>query len=256
MFDEPSTRPHTADVLPAATVEQLAARSERELEELRHELEVLLREADAAEQRLAANPIASMYDEAFEADVLARTYAITQAGPAVQIDATRESLQPPQDGASTARHALDLFSLVPPMHSPSTSNGTLNPPPASSSELSSLRRPRTVVVDRSHPSADSAPTVPPSSLPPPPDVSSAYAPAIGLQNGASTAASFEFSAPVVDPQSDAPPPARFDERVFLSPGTDVRLAEDGPQARKLGARLSIYVGVIVVIAALIILKFG
>jgi hypothetical protein len=52
-------------------VEPLVSRGERELVSMRRELEDVLREAEAAEQRLNRHPAAAAYDDAFEAEVLA-----------------------------------------------------------------------------------------------------------------------------------------------------------------------------------------
>jgi hypothetical protein len=66
-----STRPDAVDVLPVEVVEQLMARHEEELDALRLELDAARRDADVAEARLSRHPAATVYDDTFEAKVLA-----------------------------------------------------------------------------------------------------------------------------------------------------------------------------------------
>jgi hypothetical protein len=90
--DDPSSErripaPGLVEVLSVETVEPLVTRHEQELAALRLELADALHEAEAAEQRLARHPAAAIFDDAFEADVLAQVAESlsTVQGPRTQV---------------------------------------------------------------------------------------------------------------------------------------------------------------------------
>jgi hypothetical protein len=142
--DEPSVAPEGADVLPAATVDPLVAHHQAELQALRQELEEALRQADEAEHRLRANPTAAVFDDAFEATVMASVARLV-AG-ATDLDAAPAT--PPVTGRDEAVSHEPVRPSEPAPARPRTT-------------VVNRGTPRTVVVDRSG-STSAPPAGPPA----------------------------------------------------------------------------------------------
>jgi hypothetical protein len=246
--EESPSKPSVVDVVPVEAVEPLMIRSESELRRMRLELAEALREAEAAEQRLRVHPAASVYDDAFEARVLAHVEgSVSNVGGGTDPTSTSGLIgamardgegapEPPPDSADRSGFTR-------------TEEGPQDPAdPAAST------RPRTVVVDRGRPRTvvvdRGAPVTPASSVP----------------------------SPAAPPPRSAPPSAMPEPVFASSPGAErfiTTQANVGPviaegqrgsngsrrhtksgRVARLPARLLIQAGVIVVIIALLLLKLG
>ena len=246
-------RPDLAEILPVAVVEALVTRSESELRAMWHELQETVIAAESAEQRLKANRVAAVFDDVFERDVL--TYVSRVLGPETaeraSVAAPDRALIPPPwsnghsspvEGAppppppAAAVPSAPLGSPPPPPPVPSTPGvGSTDGPPAAPprSPPPSSAKPRTVVVDRSHRAAE--PTIGTS----PPTASSAPV--------------------VIDPGTPLPTwsvsPALGDAHGG-SAGAIAIPAPEHTWTSRIPARLLMQVGLVLVVAALLLLKLG
>jgi len=228
--DKRTPRPAVVDVLSVETVEPLVARHEQELAALRLELEEALREADAAEQSLNRHPAASVFDDTFEADVLAHVAESlsTVKGAGVRASSTDRGPGPRAVtlGQSVTQVSSDSdspFATV--VAAPGPSSGPVAPAPPRTVVVN-RGAPRTVVVDRGRPS---------SGPPPPPPA----APAVLA--GDPGAAQF------VSSQANAEAPATRKRRGRKGKGNLMT---------RLPAGVLIQAGVVVVIVALLLLKLA
>jgi len=239
-------KPGIVDVLPVETVEPMMARYEEELRAMRHELDVALREAQAAEQRLNMHPAAAVFDDSFEDEVLAH---VTRSVATIGQDANQGSAPslagafrpaPVESHGETTPAGVTTDTIVNPTVEPSRRPSA--PPPSD--------RPRTVVVDRGAPrtvvvdrSAAASAVSPPSPPPPPPGPS--------------------VSVSAADPGAEQFITAQADRESRVPAGPKAAVRERGGARRtrnghtsKLPARLLIQAGVIIVIVALLLLKLG
>jgi hypothetical protein len=243
-------KPGIVDILPVETVEPLVERHERELRALRLELEDALRQAEAAEQRLNAHPAASVFDDEFEANVLA---------------SVERSISNVRNGGSNAAPRL-IDTRPPPPPQPNVSLAEVPTAPGPSETVvepkiveptivvprpeadPSSPRPRTVVVDRGAPRTvvvdrGRAPAAP--ARPPPPTMAaptSVYATDPGAEQFINAQANKESAV-------DAGQSGTAGDR------KSTRKGKAGHGSR-LPARLLIQAGVIIVIVALLLLKLG
>lgn len=235
--ESPTPVPGVVDVVPAETVDPLVSQHERELAEMRRQLEEALREAEAAEQHLGLHPAAAAYDDAFEADVLAHVAkslstlktGLTGAAPGgTETFTATPSVRPTPEGG----------------HGPAPNPSVVEPPPerrpppppgAARTVVVDRGAPRTVVVDRGAPSTK--PREPsPSSAPPPPAAASVLAGDPGAEQFISAQANSETG-----------------EK--LGRKRRGRKAK-GHRLARMPARVLIQAGVVVVIVALLLLKLS
>jgi len=245
-------KPGIVDVLPVETVEPMMARHEEELRAMRGELEVALREAEAAEERLNRHPAAVVFDDAFETEVLAQ---VARSVATVQQDASQASAPslvgstPPapvgSPGDTTTAGAT-------PAPVPATT--VVNPafePPRRPSAASPTDRPRTVVVDRSAPRTvvvdrgrASSAVSPPSTTPSPP-----------RNPSTSVSAADPGAEQFITAQAEGGAQGEADRKASVRQRGGARRTRNGHTSR-LPARLLIQAGVIMVIVALLLLKLG
>jgi hypothetical protein len=220
----PPTRPGVVDVMSPDVVEPLVARHEQELKALRLELEQATKDADAAEQRVRQNPLASVYDADFEAgvlDYLARSVANITTVPAPGWSTTSDA----QRSASPPVVADDQSAQSP----SSSSSSPARPRPVSGEG----GRPRTTVVRRGGPVANATPPSPPTAA-------------------AATGHSEDIAvSPVVTPDPVASTGSVGAGRIE----TQAKKRSAGGASR-VPARLLIQVGVVIVVLALLLLKLG
>jgi hypothetical protein len=234
LSDNRTPVPGIVDVLSVETVEPLVARHEEELAALRLELEDALREAEAAEQSVNRHPAASVFDDAFEADVLARVAESLAKVDGSGDQGVADTVSAPEAAASLARgtpapSASDSPApAVVDSSAPESSPGSSVRPRTVVVDRGSPRTPRTVVVDRGRPSSGPSP-------PPPPPV----APVLVGDLGA---------AQLVDAQASAQAPASVRKRKGGK--------KKGNLLARLPARIFIQAGVIIVIVALLMLKLA
>jgi hypothetical protein len=222
--------PGIVDVLSVETVEPLVSRHEQELAALRLELADALREAEEAEQSLNRHPAASVFDDTFEADVLAQVAESlsTVKGTGDQA-AAADSVRGPQavspgDGGTQVSSDND-----------SPLEAVVDPPRKESGPGSSAV-PRTVVVNRGTPRTVVVDRGRPSSGPPPPV-------------GPAVLAGDPGAAQFVNSQANAEAPAPTARRRRGRKGKGNLLA-------RLPAGVLIQAGVVVVIVALLLLKLA
>jgi hypothetical protein len=235
-------KPGIVDVVPVELVEPLIARHEEELRALRLELEQALREADEAEHRLNTHPAAAVYDETFEAEVLAhvaRSVATVEHRPdTVTTPGLSEAMRsaPVNTGGGVApRPVLSPDTPVIPRVEPPTRAPGSPPTPGPRTVVVDRSRPRTVVVDRSRPVAEAPPSAPPPTGP------SAAMSDTGADTYITVTGTRE---PLLEVDRKGPdgiggPPKRRSGRTT-----------------KIPARLLIQTGVVIVIVALLLLKLG
>ncbi len=250
----PLPKPGIVDVLPVETVEPLIARHEEELRAMRLELADAVREAEAAEQRLKAHPAAAVFDDAFEADVLAhvaRSVATVGSDPLEGAGRHTMAVPPEATPAGTPHDAGLGHDVAPegtagPLVEPtgeSAPRPSPPPPPARPRTVVVDRgAPRTVVVDRNRPVAAQPPPPPP---PPPPSQPARSLPVSASDPGAEQYITAQANEGSLD--ADQKGSARGRGRT----GT----TRNGHTSR-LPARLLIQAGVVIVIVALLLLKLG
>jgi len=232
--------PGVVDVLPVETVEPIVRRHEEELRSLRLELERALRDAEAAEQRLRVHRVAAVYDDAFEAKVLAHVERSVSDFEHAPRETTSAAVRTPWS-------PVDDPAVAAPQNPPTISTPVLDVPHHQPDSPSSPR-PRTVVVDRSKPrtvvvdrGAGSAAASSPgsSARPSPAPASSARTATVGQ----------------VSPGSPIQPLVDADPGPSAPAGRGERERRRG-RASKLPAHLLIQLGVAIVIVALLLLKVG
>jgi hypothetical protein len=222
----PPPAPGVVDILPAETVEPLLAHHQQDLHALGLELEEASREAEAAERRLGQHPAAAVYDDAFEARVLAH------------VAQSISNVQGRGDGVVADRNEGVRFAPGnrppdPPTAAVEGSGSSADPVvevPDRASEPTARPAPRTVVVDRGAPK-----TVVVDRRPPPPPASAA-APSAGAE-------------PVVSPEPASKSRGKTREKRR-------ERKTKGHRLQQLPARLLIQAGVVVVIVALLLLKLS
>jgi hypothetical protein len=219
--------PGIVDVVPVETVEPLVSRHERELVSMRRELEEAVREAEAAEERLNRHPAAAVYDDAFEADVLAH---VAQSLSTVR----RGPLAGTAGGAGEAARTAavpEQAAPPPPVFEAPPVRRAAAPPGVARTVVVDRSAPRTVVVDRRGPADRSR-----ESSPPPPPSPSVLAGDPGAEQ-------------FISSQANVQTPAKA-ERKRRSGKTK------GHRAARLSSRVLIQAGVVVVIVALLLLKLS
>jgi hypothetical protein len=251
------------EFLPVETVEPLVERHERELRDLRLELDDALRQADAAEQRLNAHPAAAVFNDEFEANVLGsveRSISAVRAGgsPIVPGLIDTRPPPPPPPNAPEAEMALAASQTiaepkiaVSPVEEPTIAMprpGTDPSSPRPRTVVVDRGAPRTVVVDRGAPRTvvvdrGGAPAAP---APPPPSTTTASTPVYAADPGAEQFINAQANK---DSAVDAGQSGGAGDR------KSARKAKAG-HASRLPARLLIQAGVIIVIVALLLLKLG
>jgi len=246
---DPPMKPDIVDVIPVETIEPLMARHERELRSMRLELEEALREAEAAEHALNTHPAAAVFDDAFEADVLAHVArTVADLGrdrtviPTVPDPAAPGRL--PAEGHDDMVPVADRNpeTLVSPSIGSSGPVSNASSPPRPRTVVVDRGAPRTVVVDRGRPAQGPAPT-PPSA---PPTPSPPSEPVFAADPGAEQYINWQASKDsLVDANHNGTVPDRRGSR-----------KTKGSHASRLPARLLIQAGVVIVIIALLLLKLG
>jgi len=240
-------KPGVVDILPVETVEPLVERHERELRGLRLELEDALRQAEVAEQRLNAHPAASVFDDKFEANVLAsveRNISNVNSGgsnAAPRLIDTRPPPPPPptvssaevQTAQGTSEKIAEPTIAVPTVAVPRPSADPSAPRPRT--VVVDRGAPRTVVVDRGR---APAPPPPPTTTPPPP----VYAADPGAEQ-------------FINAQANKESAVDIGQNGTAGDRKSTRKSKAG-RASRLPARLLIQAGVIIVIVALLLLKLG
>jgi len=244
-------KPDIVDVIPVETIEPLMARHERELGSMRLELEEALREAEAAEHALNTHPAAAVFDDAFEADVLAHvarsvadlrrdrsvmpTGGVPEPAAPVGLPAERHG-----DMAPVADRNPETL-VSPSIGSPGPASNTSSPP-RPRTVVVDRGVSRTVVVDRGRPAEVPAPT-PPSAPPTPQPLSE---PVFAADPGAEQYINWQAGKDsLVDANHNGSVPDRRGTR-----------KTKGSHASRLPARLLIQAGVVIVIIALLLLKLG
>lgn len=248
----PLPKPGIVDVLPVETVEPLITRHEEELRAMRLELADAVREAEVAERRLKTHPAAAVFDDAFEANVLAhvsRSVATMGSDPnegagGHTMAVTPQSIPAEPHHDVGTRHDVTpeggpgAGPLVEPTGESATRPSPPPPPPPARPRTVVVDRgaPRTVVVDRNRPAADAPP--------PPPQ------PAPSLPVSASDPGAEQYiTAQANEGSLDA------DQKGSVRGRGRTRTARNGHTSR-LPARLLIQAGVVIVIVALLLLKLG
>jgi hypothetical protein len=249
----PLPKPGIVDVLPVETVEPLIARHEHELRAMRLELADALREAEVAEQRLMAHPAAAVFNDAFEADVLAhvaRSVATVGSDPPERAGRHTMAMPPEATPAGSPHDVGPGHDVVPevatvapgplvePMAEPAPPPSAPPPPARPRTVVVDRGAPRTVVVDRTRPAAAPPP-------PPPPPQPARSLPVSASDPGAEQYITAQANEGSLD--ADQKGSARGRGRT----GT----ARNGHTSR-LPARLLIQAGVVLVIVALLLLKLG
>ncbi len=264
-------RPDLAEILPVAVVEALVARSEGELRTMWLELQEIAGSAESAERRLKANRVAAVYDDAFESDVLAyvRRVVEPEAADRLSLAASDSAAIPPAwaNGRSSAVEGA----LPPPPVVPSAPVASPPPPPppppgppggspsdgAPTGQVQATPRsspkPRTTVVDRGH--RPSEPTHASPSAPPPP--SDTHPPWPTQPSSATTPP----PPPPVVAEFGNPLPAwavspALGNAPSVSSGSIAIPAQEHGWTSRIPARLLMQVGLVMVVAALLLLKLG
>jgi hypothetical protein len=244
-------RPDLAEILPVAVVEALVARSEGELRTMWLELQEIVGSAESAERRLKANRVAAVYDDAFESDVLAYVRRVVEPEAADRLSLTTPD-SPVIPSAWANGHSSGVEgALPPPPVVPSAPVASPPPPPppppgppgglpsggASTGQVQATPRsspkPRTTVVDRGHRPAEPTHATPSAPPPPPPVVA-------------------EFGNPL---PAWAVPSALGNAQSDSSGSIAIPAHEHGWTSR-IPARLLMQVGLVMVVAALLLLKLG
>ncbi len=231
-FTPPPPAPGIVDILPADTVEPLLAHHQQDLHALRLEHEEAFREAEAAERRLHQHPAADIYDDVFEARVMAHVArsistvlgrgdeVVSDRADAGHFEPENRRPDPPIAAVPSSGSSID-----PVVEVPDVQESAPTPRPAPRTVVVDRGAPRTVVVERRPP--------PPTSLPPPGSV-------IGPATNGETVASS-------DPASKSRGKTRAKRQA--------RKAK-GHRLQQLPARLLIQAGVVVVIVALLLFKLS
>jgi hypothetical protein len=245
-------KPGIVDIVPVETVEPLVERHERELRALRLELEDAQRQAEAAEQRLNSHPAAAVFDDNFEANVLAsvdRSISHVKSGGSNAARPLVETRPPPPPPPHVSLADVQATpGSTQRIVEPTVANQTVVEPPLAAPPPTadpSSPRPRTVVVDRGVPRTvvvdrGRAPAPPPLATTAPP--TSVYATDPGAEQFINAQANKESA---VDTGQNGTAGDR----------KSTRKAKAG-HASRLPARLLIQAGVIIVIVALLLLKLG
>jgi hypothetical protein len=248
-------KPGIVDVVPVETVEPLVERHERELRTLRLELEDALRQAEVAEQHLNSHPAASVFDDNFEATVLASVDRSISHVKSAGSNAARPFIEtrpppppPPNVSLADVRTTPDFSQGI---VEPTVANPTVVEPPVVVPRPApdpSSPRPRTVVVDRSAPRTvvvdrGRAPTAP---APPPPPTATLPTSVYATDPGAE-----QF----INAQANKEPAVDAGQNGTTGDRKSNRKGKAG-HASRLPARLLIQAGVIIVIVALLLLKLG
>ena len=233
-------KPGVVDVLPVELVEPLIARHEKELRGLRLELEQAQRDAAAAERRLHAHAAAAVYDDAFEAAVLAHV-----ARSVSSIEHRSDDVAAPGvKGTSGSAAFVSPPEMSPTIgENPPARRGASAEPPGRGQRSSSSPDPRAVVVDRNRPRTvvvdrDRPVEAAPISDPPP------------VRTGVSGGLGAEPRM-VLPSRGSLPGPDQTG-----APGDGRARRRHSGRTTGMSARLLIQAGVIVVIVALLLLKLG